>query len=210
VSRPRDTQRSKLYAAEREAWKLRVRKGTFPVELPSWDHELLLEPVTDAKRKEFIASWDRSAEHYRQHDGSWPTGEEAWVKMRLKAEEEYEMVDDFLARIQESRWWQAQGYRLVKRNMLYKGTRWSRGGKGKVHIARGAFNRWIVLHEVAHVLQPADTMWHGREFCAIYLKLVERWIGKAEADALRAAMVKHKVKHRAYSPRPGAAARFAA
>jgi putative metallohydrolase (TIGR04338 family) len=187
VRQPRDTQRSRLYAAEREAWK------------GAWEANHLLEPVTDRMRREWIERWDRENDYQRSIQPTWPSGEQAWTHARLDLEARYEFVDDFIARVQAGLWWRVQGYRRVWRDQSYRGYSMSHGSpdEGYVQIGRHHFNRWVVLHEMAHAAQPLGTAWHGREFCSIYLKLVERWIGKDEARALRVAMVKHKVKHRA-------------
>lgn len=54
----------------------------------------------------------------------------------------------------------------------------------------------IVLHEVAHALAPEDAAWHGPEFAAIYLALVQREVGADAAEEMRAAFRKHRVRHR--------------
>jgi len=50
-----------------------------------------------------------------------------------------------------------------------------------------------MCHEIAHTLTPTDAG-HGPEFARVYLFLVERVIGKAEAKELREKFREHRVK----------------
>jgi putative metallohydrolase (TIGR04338 family) len=54
----------------------------------------------------------------------------------------------------------------------------------------------VYLHEVAHCITWDEGAAHGAEFAATMLLLVDHVIGKDKARELRAAYVKHKVKHR--------------
>lgn len=49
-----------------------------------------------------------------------------------------------------------------------------------------ARSRWVLCHELAHLVGPQDGAWHGWEFCDAYLWLVGRAIG-ADAKAELAA-----------------------
>lgn len=51
-----------------------------------------------------------------------------------------------------------------------------------------------LLHELAHGVSRPDPA-HGREFAAVWLKLVTRFMGKESGDALRAEYRRLKVKH---------------
>lgn len=61
------------------------------------------------------------------------------------------------------------------------------------HIA----DRWVLLHEVAHAMIPGVSG-HGREYAAMFLALVRRWLGDEAGKALlagyRAAGVKYLPK----------------
>lgn len=48
----------------------------------------------------------------------------------------------------------------------------------------------MLLHELAHICQPPLTAMHGPEFLKVWLDLVELKMGKREAKALRAALIK--------------------
>lgn len=54
--------------------------------------------------------------------------------------------------------------------------------------------RLVILHELAHILQ-SQKPGHGRQFCRVFIDLVRRFAGKAEADALKQAFKDHKVKY---------------
>lgn len=70
---------------------------------------------------------------------------------------------------------------------------------GRVYLASGKHGKqhhWvdcIILHELAHVWAPEDAG-HDRRYAALYLKLVERWMGKEPAKELRRFFRLHKVK----------------
>lgn len=60
----------------------------------------------------------------------------------------------------------------------------------------------VILHEIAHVVTSRYTTnnrklpaHHGRDFCANYLALVRRFLGKEAGDELKACFKKHKVKY---------------
>lgn len=57
----------------------------------------------------------------------------------------------------------------------------------KVKMPRFSRCVLLILHEIAHVLTPLEYSHHGREFCATYLQLTKRWVGKKERDELKAA-----------------------
>lgn len=65
-----------------------------------------------------------------------------------------------------------------------------------IKLPRWARHKWIILHEIAHTLQTEDPS-HGRQFAAIYLDLVSRWMGKDTAAALRLSYRAHHVHWRA-------------
>ncbi|MBH0778627.1 TIGR04338 family metallohydrolase [Nocardia bovistercoris] len=51
-----------------------------------------------------------------------------------------------------------------------------------------ALRELVVLHELAHHLEPPDAVAHGPEFCSSYVELVEGVIGPEAALLLRATM----------------------
>jgi putative metallohydrolase (TIGR04338 family) len=54
----------------------------------------------------------------------------------------------------------------------------------------------VILHEMAHGVCPRHFAAHGREYAAIYLKLVTRFMGKKAGQVLRKSFVHHKVKYK--------------
>lgn len=79
------------------------------------------------------------------------------------------------------------------------------GHFGVIKLPRWARNPLVVLHEVAHAVQPRRTAAHGPEFARIYLDLVRRWIGPRTAVRLNTAMRRERVllapRHAAYRSR---------
>jgi len=64
-----------------------------------------------------------------------------------------------------------------------------------IRLAYWGRKEWVLLHELAHTLTPWQAPAHGREFAGILLFLVQQVMGKAEADKLRKAFKKNKVKY---------------
>lgn len=63
----------------------------------------------------------------------------------------------------------------------------------RIRIAADDRQRWVVLHELAHVVCPGSVRHHW-PWAQAYLKLVSRFLGRATAARLKAAFRKHKVK----------------
>lgn len=76
-----------------------------------------------------------------------------------------------------------------------RGTRIARGSRSRLNLPAWARTDVTVLHELAHALQTERPA-HSWQFCAIYLQLIRRFMGKEEASALRAEYARRKVKHR--------------
>jgi hypothetical protein len=74
---------------------------------------------------------------------------------------------------------------------------WAHAG-GRIEVASSAKQRhyhWtdhLLLHEMAHIWTPGDG--HGREWAAMFIKLVERWMGKDAGRELRREFRKAGVK----------------
>lgn len=88
-------------------------------------------------------------------------------------------------------------------------TRIARGGRFYLNLPRWARTKWVVLHELAHTItirgNPRPVPGHGREYAAVFLKLVHLFLGADEAKRLKAAYKANKVKFRpkrAGTPRP--------
>lgn len=56
--------------------------------------------------------------------------------------------------------------------------------ENKIKLPRWARTRWVVLHEVAHIVAYRNwAAWHGKEFMANYIDLLSRYY-KRDKDAL--------------------------
>lgn len=77
----------------------------------------------------------------------------------------------------------------------------------KFRLTTGRMTDIHTYHTLAHLLHPDTTAWHGPEFAAVYIKLVEHELGEMVADDLRALFREHKVKTRTWSEASKAAAR---
>lgn len=55
--------------------------------------------------------------------------------------------------------------------------------------------KWVVLHELSHILAPQDAQSHGREFCRVYLYVVRCMMGINKEKELKAAMKRTKCKY---------------
>lgn len=66
-------------------------------------------------------------------------------------------------------------------------------GWGLITVPRFARAKWYVLHEVSHVVTTltygVGVAAHGPEFCGVYLRLVQKEMGRQAADALFEAFV---------------------
>ena len=72
----------------------------------------------------------------------------------------------------------------------------------EIRLPRWSRRRMWVLHEVAHTIsrrlarrKRRPIQGHGKEFARTYMKLVRRFIGRAEADLLKLSFSQHRVKH---------------
>lgn len=112
----------------------------------------------------------------------------------------------FIDKIVNSRWWRGR-YTLLSSPEVKsgKGARWAtaRPYEHSIVLPLWARKPWVMLHELAHYAPEYKRIGrrfriasHGPEFAKEYLALVERWIGKKEADLLRAAYKTNRVKYR--------------
>ena len=137
-------------------------------------------------------------------------------RARLYAAERAAKMDDessmtlaqcqhYVIQVTGSAWFQARwGRRSI-------GVSFNSGGgraypdRGLITLGPAARHRWIVLHELAHLVQPYETAWHGPEFRSVFLALVRHELGAEAAERLRQQFVAHKLKYKAAAvpkPRP--------
>lgn len=93
------------------------------------------------------------------------------------------------------------GAAFAKRRLQVKDGRgrWRAGGCAQyITIPRHNRLNWVILHELAHTLTQRIhghyVAAHGWQFAAIYIDLVHFMMGKAAADALKAAFREHHVR----------------
>lgn len=77
-----------------------------------------------------------------------------------------------------------------------RGRRRAHGGGTTIKLPRWTRRTYVILHELAHTMQ-FEQPWHGRQFAAIYLDLVKRWMGQDAWEKLRDEFRKHKVRYSA-------------
>lgn len=148
MTRPRDSQKSRLYAAEYECY------GWAKMEFQSMP-----------ELEEYL----------------WSVLENRHVLSK------YKMARDIVAGTQKLKVSAGQGHRraLVRFELAHI----------SVTFPRKTRCKWIVLHEIAHMLTPREAAAHGREFARTYLHLVKLFLGKDTEKKLKAGMKKHKCKY---------------
>ena len=95
------------------------------------------------------------------------------------------------------KWLYSKGYRPCTTHPTVafpgngRGGAWASRGQRKLSFTPAARKRWVVLHEVAHLVLPSnhpeydgDDRPHGWCFADVYLKLVSRFCGRSNANAL--------------------------
>lgn len=92
------------------------------------------------------------------------------------------------------------GKRQVKvidtcRTRGYAKTGW--WGDSTISIPASGASEYLLVHELAHVLNRCQSNGHRWDFCATELLLVKNRFGKDKADELRAAYRRHKVRYTA-------------
>ena len=73
---------------------------------------------------------------------------------------------------------------------------WARPVTGEILLPPWAMNERVIIHELSHCAAPMTIAWHGREYCAIFLEMITRWMGKEAGTELRNGFKKYKAKYR--------------
>lgn len=111
-------------------------------------------------------------------------------------------VRSYVGRIVRSAWWQRRSavreveVHEISRARYYSADRESRY-VGFV-ILRGdakAHDESTILHELAHILTPANVSVHGPEFCHDYLNFVLKWMGPEAFVDLKSRFTRKKVQY---------------
>lgn len=144
----------------------------------------------------------RDSQRSRLHAAEWSVF--GWPKMDFKS---IELLENYLWEVLENRHVQRR-YPVAKEIVAgsIEITVANGGGLRKpmtiwdeqrvwVSFPRKYRTKWLVLHEIAHVLTPQDAAWHDREFAHIYLHLVKLFYGKEMQYKFKAAMKNSKYKY---------------
>ena len=135
--------------------------------------------------------------------------------------ETMEELQGWVDQLWQHRWLRRQFPSAPRRVEVRDGRRrrFACAGTRTIWMPRWSRSKMIVLHELAHVCEGSEssrlrliTAWHGREFCAAYLALVQHYLGAEKATELRAAFKAHRVRFRPKrrGSRPGNPAALAA
>lgn len=82
---------------------------------------------------------------------------------------------------------------------------WANERKNLIHLGRERPTRWILLHEVAHLVNlnwfpnwdgEPDRRAHGAQFAHVYLLLIGRFCSVADRENLKASFREHNVRFR--------------
>lgn len=60
-------------------------------------------------------------------------------------------------------------------------------------LPKWARKDWVIIHELCHTVTDVDDAAHGREYCQNYLKLIQHYLGREAARALKVEFRKNKV-----------------
>lgn len=60
---------------------------------------------------------------------------------------------------------------------------WDEDGR-QIHLPKGSFVKWIIIHELAHAATANEVPSHGPEFARTYLQLVKRFMGQRPYERL--------------------------
>jgi len=187
----RDSQRKRVYTAEREA---------FDGMRAFIDHGVRGEYVGRTRRDEFP--------HFGPggHTGiHTPAGDVVWYRQKTVREWHPDALrtvakcQALVDKVVGSRWWKSRSTVREVAVLTGQGARTARAA----HYARGpviklplwARTKPVILHELAHHLAGLDEK-HGPVFAADYLALVQRWMGPKHIRRLSAAYKRNRVKHR--------------
>ena len=114
-------------------------------------------PRDSQRRKVYRAETRANPDYFRARD--WNTHDE---------------VVEFVEKVWRSRWYKKRfGNRRFRVSRQRRGCR-GNGNRWEIKIPPERRHRWLVLHEMAHALQPRGTAPHGKEFARLLLDFVSR------------------------------------
>ena len=147
--------------------------------------------VIDYLRNDRIKN-PRDSQRRRVYKSEW----EIRDNLHLIELEDESQVQTFIDLVTKTKWFKnrfgKRSISVVKTNPI------STAAFAWVHTQEVAFpkgfrDELVILHEIAHCVQPPNTPSHGKEFSAILLDLVGRFIGEDFELALMHEFVKNRV-----------------
>lgn len=174
----RDFQRSRVYAAEQDAWGDFGQAGR--------------SAVVRTRKVQFLPAGVLPSGR-----GSWsgmtlPNGEVKWTKVRrafqwytwgLRTVAECQAFVDMVAAARGVDSWRVTDGRSARKAAACS--------DGTIRLPRWSRNHRVILHEIAHHLTPDH---HGPEFCAELIALIAEFISNDDALLLVEAFYRHKVR----------------
>jgi len=141
-------------------------------------------------RARFVEWLEQSDAHakavYAAEDSLGQMGQEF---SRIKDAQRY--VDEVCA----SAWWRQRFARLGAVEVRGNGeARDAYAKNGKVHLPRWGRKQAVVLHEMAHLVQPDNSKPHGPEYLRLYCDMVGEFMGAQAALALAKALHERKLR----------------
>jgi putative metallohydrolase (TIGR04338 family) len=111
----------------------------------------------------------------------------------------FETIEDaraYIASVFKRQWTRSRfGIRNIGVKKAGGGTSDATPWKSLIRLSPIHMYEEVALHEIAHIVQPPNTAWHGVEFAGILLTLIERFMGKEAATAMRKAMRDNRVAY---------------
>jgi putative metallohydrolase (TIGR04338 family) len=126
--------------------------------------------------------------------------ERAWFDPTARYQPEFETIAEcraFVDSVTKTKFWQDRSRWRFVAITDGRGRRSAAGGGGEIRLPRSMRSRWVILHELAHVIHWEDrpeVAAHGREFAKTYLALVGRFLSVEDARGLRNSMREHRAK----------------
>jgi len=134
-----------------------------------------------------------------QRDRVYTAEANVWPKdpdVHLPLDELREKLDA----IQSATWFKRVCPNLPRKIVLKdgRGSNWSRGGWGTIHLIKMSRTLDVLVHEIVHNIIPCDVEWHGPVFAGMLLYMTGKVWGKKYKEKLRLEFGRQNV---VYDPR---------
>lgn len=162
------------------------------------------------KRRPLLSNRPRDSQRRKVYNSEQAHSLWTWDAHQYESIQE---VQEWVTKICNTRWFKNRfpNYAVIADSMFHKegikvldgrGRRRPCGStRGFIKLPKWSRSDLVILHEISHVVTRRKnrhlplTAFHGREFCANYLALVRRFLGKDAGDELKASFKKHKAKY---------------